>query len=540
MKNVMKININSSTTQAINDVNARFKRYEDLIKFTVYNPTIKTTINAGDEINFYIIEDINDYVEPILYNILLTNKDVIDFEIYNDTGRPRMGDFVKAKKEVEEEAWYQISVRNNGTSWWYEEDELFLTRTIVDIPLNKKIGLIKLTVDKKAIFEELMKDTFYDTGFVMVDQNGKVLHSKPLEGHEGRGVEDVLLNRLMGDSKRYIQYEGQEYYTVEKEIPLSGWVVYYYTSTQDLQRNVGVLAEGLLVIVVVCMLLVGIIILLFSYTFVRRIDKLNRKMKQVEKGNLEISITTKSEDEIGQLANRFNKMVKEINRLIEEVYQARIVQKETKLKVLQSQINPHFLYNSLSTINWRAIRINEPEISRVTQLLSKFYRTSLNRGLDLILIKDEIENIQSYIEMQLIMREVKFDIVYEINESILTYRTINFILQPIVENAIEHGVESLREGKGLIKVTGTLIGQDIQFTVEDNGQGISQEVIGQLLYKEAKGYGLKNVHERIVLAYGAGYGVEIEEGRTSGTVIRLKFPVSNYCQLNKEEIQKQS
>jgi two-component system sensor histidine kinase YesM len=221
-------------------------------------------------------------------------------------------------------------------------------------------------------------------------------------------------------------------------------------------------------------------------------------------------------------------MVNRINTLINEVYKGKLFQKEAEMKALQAQINPHFLYNSLSLINWKAIEAKQPDISRITLLLSKFYRTSLNKGKNITSIKDEISNIQSYIDIQLMMHDNGFDVEYELDDKIMEYCIPNLLLQPIVENAIDHGIDMNTERKGVIKVSGRYKEEDvIEISVSDNGVGMSEETAHQMLTESSKGYGVKNVNERIKHFYGEEYGITVKSIEGEGTDIIIRIPAIN-------------
>ena len=214
----------------------------------------------------------------------------------------------------------------------------------------------------------------------------------------------------------------------------------------------------------------------------------------------------------------------EINRLIDEVYVNRIARKEFELKALQAQINPHFLYNTLSSINWMAIRSNQKEISKVTLALSTFYRTALSRGEDVVTVDTCIKNIEAYIEIQLIMHDYDFKVLWEIDESVRNEKMPKLLLQPIVENALEHGLDLKEEGEKCLKITVSQDETDVILSVEDNGLGMEQEKAESLITYQAKGYGLKNVNDRICLLYGDDYRIQIFSKIGMGTRVKMRIP----------------
>ena len=190
------------------------------------------------------------------------------------------------------------------------------------------------------------------------------------------------------------------------------------------------------------------------------------------------------------------------------------------MKALQAQINPHFLYNSLSLINWKAIETGEEDISKITLALSSFYRTALNKGNNVLTFGEEIENLRSYLEIQLMMHDYEFDVEIHVEEEVKQYKTLNLILQPM----IEHGIDLKMDGRGKITVDLYREGTEIVLKVADNGVGMEEEAIKTILTKQSRGYGLRNVNERIKLYYGEEYHLVITSKIGEGTQITLRVP----------------
>ena len=218
-------------------------------------------------------------------------------------------------------------------------------------------------------------------------------------------------------------------------------------------------------------------------------------------------------------------MIGQVQRLIEQVSESKLTEKKHEMKALQNQINPHFLYNSLSLINWKAIEVGNKDISNITLALSNFYRTSLNKGKNTLSIADEISNVKSYIEIQLVMHDYEFEVIYDIDDDILDYETLNLILQPIVENAIEHGIDVKEDGeKGIITIRGRKDGDVIHISVEDNGVGMEEDKAAVIITRDSKGYGIRNVNERIQLYYGEQYCLNVKSKVNEGTCITVCIP----------------
>ena len=241
-------------------------------------------------------------------------------------------------------------------------------------------------------------------------------------------------------------------------------------------------------------------------------------------GSREVTVSSDSEDEVGILINSFRRMMDEINRLIDEVYVNKIALKEYELKALQAQINPHFLYNTLSMMNWMAIRSNQMDISKVTLALSTFYRTALSKGENMVTVENCIRNMEAYLEIQLTMHDNNFTVEWETDPEIKNEKMPKLLLQPVVENAIEHGIDEKEEGDKKISLSFKGVGDDVVITVRDNGMGMEQEKAETLVTYQAKGYGLKNVNDRIRLLYGEGYGIRIFSAPGEGTNVVMRFP----------------
>ena len=222
------------------------------------------------------------------------------------------------------------------------------------------------------------------------------------------------------------------------------------------------------------------------------------------------------------MINSFGSMTKRLNHLINEIYKMQLEKKAVELKALQAQINPHFLYNALSSINWKAIRQGNDDISHLTSTLATFYRTSLNNGESITTVENELANIRAYIEIQRHMHDFPFRVDYEIGEGTAQLRMLNFLLQPIVENAFKHGIDYTDETQdGHIRIRSFAEGEYLVFTVANNGPQIQEQQAKALLLQPGKGYGMFNIQERIALNYGADCGLSAgidENGYTCFTV----------------------
>ena len=317
--------------------------------------------------------------------------------------------------------------------------------------------------------------------------------------------------------------------SLEKKIDDTKWNFCLYQPKEELEKSVWTLLLGNIPVLLLCLLLILLLGYFFSRKMVERLEQLTENMNQINLGLRKVTVVSQSKDEIGVLVRTFTRMMDEINKLISQVYEAKIKLQKTEMKALQAQINPHFLYNSLSIINWKALEADNEEISRITLALSTYYRTSLNKGETMTIAANEIRNIDAYLQIQLIMHDNSFQVIKEIQEDALSYSVPKLILQPLVENAIEHGLDVSEKEEKWLKISVCKEKDALIMAVEDNGMGMSEEQAKSIITYRSKGYGVRNVNDRITLLYGEEYHLRVKSRQGEGCRIEIVIPV------NKEE-----
>lgn len=262
-----------------------------------------------------------------------------------------------------------------------------------------------------------------------------------------------------------------------------------------------------------------------SHTMTRRISALTQHIQKVKVGQFRVNADPedKDEDEIGKLTKDFHAMVTEISKLVEERYQAGIRLKNAELRTLQAQINPHFLYNTLDMINWLSRSKRTADVERMIRSLAAFYKIGLSQGKDEISIRQELEHVRHYMQIQNMRFEDRIDYVEEVPDRIKGCFILRMTLQPLVENAILHGILKKNSREGTIFITGEIGKGTITLSIEDDGEGFPPSVADSPI-AQWQGYGIKNVNERIKLAYGEQYGLEYGRARGAGTIVKLCIP----------------
>lgn len=265
-----------------------------------------------------------------------------------------------------------------------------------------------------------------------------------------------------------------------------------------------------------------------SRSITQPISNLCSRVQAIGEGNLTPQTPIQAREyEIQTLSDGFEQMVERLNQLIEQNRQEQIRLRSAELALLQAQINPHFLYNTLDTIVWLTeMEKNEQAVEMVTSL-SSFFRSSLSNGRDIITLREEEQHVRSYLEIQQVRYKDILDYRIEIDASLAEYEIPKLTLQPLVENALYHGIK-LKRGQGFIRVSGTSCGGDISLIVEDDGAGMDEECLrkvrGALLREQEIGFGLSTVHERLQLLFGPSYGLQIDSEAGKGTRVSVKIP----------------
>ncbi len=262
--------------------------------------------------------------------------------------------------------------------------------------------------------------------------------------------------------------------------------------------------------VALCCALLVVLTGILSRVVSRRILKLKDQAEEIAAGNLENPVFTTDSDEIGIVTNSLGKMTVDLNEMINRVYKIELEKKASELTALQAQINPHFLYNCLSSIKWKALKKGDDDIADIAGLVAKFYRTSLNNGRQITTVESELENVRAYVEIQKKMHEEGFEVEYRLDSHGLDYSMPNFLLQPVVENAVKHGIDYIEEGvRGKIIIEFLHEGDYLVFHIYNNGPLIPFREISQLMERQGRGYGIHNIVERIRLYYDGSCGMSV-------------------------------
>ena len=272
---------------------------------------------------------------------------------------------------------------------------------------------------------------------------------------------------------------------------------------------------------------------LMAYWVTRPITHLEHKMRKVEAGDLNVTITARGFSEIRSVATAFNHMLTRIRELMSQIVHEQEMKRLYELNALQAQINPHFLYNTLDSIIWMEERGRSREAITMVSALAKLFRISISKGRSVISVSEEIEHVRNYVIIQKMRFQDKFDCDIQADPATLRERTVKLVLQPLVENALNHAIDEADGAAIHIAVRAFVQGDELRFTVEDDGIGIAEDQLDGILSRPAGtgGIGLRNVNERIQLTFGKQYGLTIESEEGRGTLVTIRMPRGKEAEL---------
>lgn len=514
-------NINSYLYQATASLDSEIKIYNNLASYISFNQTISQTLNYDYESIYNMYDRFVMVIDPLLSSLMYFHDEVDRVTIYVDKDTVKHGSTLAPISEIADKYWYKEALSDNDNHWYVdkENNSVFSVSKLVLLDRYGIEGILYIDVEYDKVFEPFSQTIISNYGLFVTDGEGNVLY-------EADDFDDKNAKYRLDyeDFLTELDKAGGKYKIISEKSEAADWTIYLYKPDRLMISSVTPIVWIAGISGIVCAGAALASMAATSRFVTNRVIKLQRSMKEVENGNLDVSVPVDGQDEISDLIRGFDNMVMRLDMLINEVYDSRIKEKEYEMRALQAQINPHFLYNTLSLINWKAIEAGADDISRITLSLSTFYRTSLNKGKNVMSIKDELDNMRSYLDIQLMMHDGEFDTDIIIDDEILHYNTLNLILQPLIENAIDHGIDMNTGIRGKITITGRQNGDEIELTVEDNGVGMTPEQAEKIITEESKGYGVRNVNERIKLYYGEQYELRIKSEIGKGTKVTVHFP----------------
>lgn len=505
-------------------------------------------------------------IAPLFDNHIVQNKYIFHTLLYirNETFPDAWNGIYHLDRAREDER-IQALLADSGLSSWNpvhdsklersvslpeKEKVLSLSRKMISFRDKTVIGVLEMEITVRELFESLEQEEGVDEYFVVFDAAGNLVSGKAVQALPP-ALKTGLLSLLAQEKDRsaniatieaekadkptavlirdeVVTFDKEEY--VVQSIPLEplGATLVGITPLSSFLGNRAGYKQSIAWVIVFALILFAALIHFVSNHLTRRMDLLLDGMRSIRDGNINIKMPIGSRDEFGELAESFNLMTDRMHDLIERVYKSQITEKESALKALEAQINPHFLYNSLSTLSWMARKVKAENIDNLAFLISKFYRLVLSKGNSIISVEDEIELLKSYVSIEQIRFDDLFHVVYDLDESAFGCRMAKILLQPIAENAINHGIAP----KG---VPGTMVvrlrqdEQNLVFTIIDDGVGMDADILasihrGEVVKRRESGYAIQNVRDRIGAIYGESGRITLFSRPGIGCTVQIVIP----------------
>lgn len=510
---------------------------------TIYNALTQKSIN--DPIMSYEIEN---EISNSMKKIILSRPEVQSIAIVGNDGKFFYADDNSSSDSIKNILPYDKVLdkarQYQGKVAWYTDssdgvvNHIYLVRIIYHRDTFKEIGLQAILVNRnflKTVYDGLTRSM---QNIIIISDNHDLIASR--NSDYGYFIDGSSFGKLQNERDSKIDYDINALvsYTTISE---TGWKIITYVPLNVLYRDAYTLRRNLILLCIVTVVILSAFNLSIAMGFINPINRLVKGMKMVQKDNRIVYIDDERDDEIGFLNRTFNEMSREINHLVNWVYREQITRKEAELKALQSQINPHFLFNTLESINWMAQLNNVPEISEAVTDLSDLMEASIGREDRLITVEEEFKYSDKYISIIKRRFGNKIDFKKEILNGAGKVKIPRLLIQPLVENAVYHGIDRLR-GKGEIMLRADIEDKRLVIVVMDTGPGIDSAELDalnrrlsmdndtyfkNLRTKSRQSIGIENVNRRIKLFYGDNYGLKIESEKGKFTRIVVSIPVSS-------------
>jgi two-component system, sensor histidine kinase YesM len=531
--------------QVQNNTESYIKDMENIINLLVNEPEVGEFLKSNQPLTSSFQSPRETEIRRFMTNIQGNHPEIAGILLVNNQDIDLSNEMFRSSKDaLIDESWYIEAIRtpsvfhlisnpigrNIKNRVNYSADEVVSIVKAIEDPVTKiPMGVVLIDLKLDVLEEVISGVTLGKSGFLyIVDSNGDVVYApvNPI-------VHRVNSRWLDADNENLVKnIRDQRFQILVSASNYTGWKTVGVFSLNDTLKEVTQVRNFSVGISIITLLLGIGAAFLFTNSIVKPVGELRLLMKQAEEGDLNVHFESRSQDEIAHLGSSFNTMIGEIRKLVDLVYKEQKSKREAELRVLQEQIKPHFLYNTLDTIQWMAQEDKNDEIVKMITALTNLFRIGLNKGKEMVRVKEEIEHIRSYLFIQKARYEEKLEYELKIDPDIEEFLVLKLILQPLVENAIYHGIKA-RRGVGKITIAAKRDGNIIIFSVTDNGVGISPERLDQLRdlfmdgipMKDKSGYGSFNINERIKLTFGQDFGLHINSILGEGTTVEIWHPI---------------
>lgn len=485
----------------------RCVRVERSLSYLSSDTYVQRIINEENYLSEYQkAYDVNNYLEPTIISVMEQNPliDELNFYTYGEVKNTRI--FLRDIEQADDPRLHCGEL----PLWYWDGEKISASRALANIWQPNRSAVMVCTVDKDGLLGSLLPELELDYTLRLQSADGSIIFEKS----------------SISDPE---EWERSKHTHHEHLLESSGWTL---TVEGDTTPRTKMMQES--VLLPMCLILVGLCLLMllaawsFSSGISRRLDRLKDQVHRAVTEEYQNDISSDDRDEIGQITNSVGTIVREMRQLMQQTYQSELDRREAQIQALQSQINPHLLYNTLSNLNWRMIAKGDEEGSQLVTDLSRFYRLSLNGGQILTTISEELQHTETYIRLYCATHESeKPEILRDIDSGLENCRIPGVILQPLVENAFEHGRP--QTGRLRLRLCVREEGGRVRISVSDNGSGLDWQGRDQMSAEEFfgryGGYGLRNVYRRLQLLFEEPCTMTFEASQDGGTSVVLRIPL---------------
>lgn len=522
IQNNYQKNFQYSLETSDNIINIQMNRIVDAGREILSNRELMETLSESRKNNSnYFTGEQENVIEKALSDVMLPDTFISQAAVIDMTGKMYVSrynvgkTFTYIRDDILEEEWIEEAAEGKGKEIFCSYnvldtergmDSFSLVKSLLNIGTGEQEGYLVFNIREQLLQNSFVSlpDEYESNCFFVLDKESGLAYFRGDEKYEKEVMEEYNVPERWGNS----------FIFAETENALLGWKLVSGIKKEELLQDSKLIGLEIFTIIILVGILGNILSRKISRRIYRPLNQLGEMIRQVGEGSRNLPQQF-DDSEVGRIGNQFKEMVNNNLELREKLLTAQIKEKEAELMLLQSQINPHFLYNTLDSIYCGAIIERQDDIARMVGALAKIFRLSLNSGKRLIRVRNEIEHIQSYMEIQNIRFNNRFQLRIDIPEEVQNLFIMKLILQPFVENAMYHGLEP-KIGEGSITIKAEKKGEELVFYITDDGVGI------QDMQDVYRGYGVKNVMERIHLFYGEEYGVEFTSEYGKGTEVKIR------------------
>ena len=453
--------------------------------------------------------------------------------------------------DFRQDEWYKEVKASEAPLWTCQSTGSFMIRDldtymisimipIIDRASYRFLGVVVVDVRVDDLKQISQVGMMFNGKLALLDENNQILYVEDEETSKDDmdSLQDLFTDMSMGDGAEENSINKAGYLISSMSLDIAGWKIVGMVSQEMIYGKINTIRNMMLFVSVICICLSVMLAIWVSKGISKPILQIRSAMKKVEKGDLKIHTHINQKDEIGELAGSFNHMVDKLNELVKQQKESQQKLLLSELNALQAQINPHFLYNTLDSINWMARAGQIDQVSDMINSLSIFFRISLSKGKTFITVEEELRHVENYILIQKKRYERYLDYEISVPKHLYQYQCIKMILQPLVENSIYHGIKE-KEEKGTISITAKEENNAILFYVTDTGQGMTKEKMKELQQMmqegreyDANAYGIINVQRRIQTYFGKEYGLHFQSVLGKGTEVIVTIPKRTLQEVN--------